>query len=107
MIGEYAYDDLAQTIISGYTDPSFTATTPVLVDATQSKADPSSEDVRRTSKKVVGRLPAGHRGKWAVLVGQGPLRFGIGRMGALTMASLGVPMEVFTEAGSALKFLRP
>jgi hypothetical protein len=96
MIGHYAYDDLAQAIISAYSHPNFTATTSVLVDARQSEANPSSDDVRHTSQKVVGRRPAGHSGKWAVLVGQGPLRFGIGRMGALTMGSLGVPMEVFT-----------
>jgi hypothetical protein len=103
--GNYAADELVQAIGKGYSDPEFVQTTPVLVDARQSAANPSSEDVRQTCRRIIGRRPPGHIGKWAIVTGHDPLRFGIGRMGSLTMETLGISVEVFTEMDAALTYV--
>ena len=65
-----------------------------------------SADMRRISKRVLARRPARHTGKWATLAASDPLRYGIARMGALNMQSLGVPMAVFTDYDAAIRHLK-
>lgn len=105
LVGEYELDELVEAITRGYADPNFAETTPVLVDSRQSSANPSSDAVRQLCRRVIGRRPPGHSGKWAIVTGTDPLRFGIGRMGSLTMESLGVSVQVFTELNSALTYV--
>lgn len=104
-VGQFTYDEFVEAVVHGYTDPSFTEKTPVLIDARESKADLTSADVHNISSRILGRRPAGHIGRWALVTSTEPLRFGIARMGALTMQSLGVPMEVFTDLRAALDYL--
>ena len=106
IVGEYELDELFDAITRGYTHPGFSETTPVLVDSRQSSANPSSDAVRQLCRKVIGRRPSGHTGKWAIVTGTDPLRFGIGRMSSLTMESMGVPVQVFTELNPALTYMR-
>src|SRR5690242_13351938 len=89
-VGDYGCDDLVTAITNGYADPNFGQTTAVLVDARESSANPTSDDVHHTCRRILGQRPPGHIGKWAVVTSKDPLRFGIGRMGSLTMQSLGV-----------------
>ena len=105
-VGEYACDDLITAITEGYSDPHFGQTTAVVFDARQSAANPSSEEIQQASRRILGQRPVGHIGKWAVVTIADPLRFGIARMGSLTMESLGVPVQVFTEMNSALEYVR-
>ena len=105
-VGDYQSDDLVAAITQGYSNPKFVQTTPLLVDTRQSAANPSSDDVQQTCRRILGHRPPGHIGKWAIVTGTDPLRFGIGRMGSLTMQSLGVPVEVFTEMAPALAYVR-
>ena len=104
--GDYPLRELVDGIISAYSNPKFTTSTSVLMDARQSTANRSSEDVWLSSQKLVGQQPAGYVGKWAIVVGDGPFRFALGRMGALTMESMGVPMAAFTDVNAALEYLR-
>lgn len=97
---------LIETITSAYNDPQFMLKTSVLVDVRQSAANPTSAEVQQASRVIVGRRPPGHVGRWAILTSREPMRFGNGRMAALTMESLGVPMGVFTEIEPALDYLR-
>src|SRR5689334_23211027 len=91
MEGGYASHDSGDVIIAGYSQPSFIHTTPVLIDARHSTSNRTSDDIWQTSRRLVRHRPAGHAGKWAIVVGEGPFRFALGRMGALTMESMGVP----------------
>jgi len=104
--GESTDDQLSAAVFAGYANSLFTPTTSVLLDARLSKANPSGEEVRRTCSKIIGRRPAGHSGKWALVTAREPLQFGIGRMRGLTMTGFGVPMEVFTDVHMALAFLQ-
>ena len=104
--GDFTHGELRNAIIAGYSDPRFTANTPVLVDSTRSVAIPSGADVQESSRIILGRRPAGHTGKFAIVTRSEPLRFGLARMAALTMESLGTTMAVFEERDAALKFLR-
>lgn len=106
VVGDYANDELVGAITRGYKDPSFTATTPVLIDGRRSSAAPNSQDVQHISRRIVGQRPAGHTGKWAIITSTEPLRFGVGRMASLTMESMGVPVEVFTDPDAALKYVK-
>lgn len=106
IVGEFESGQLLQAIIAGYSDPLFTVHTSVLVDARLSLANPSGEDVYRASRKITDQRPAGHTGKWVIVVRSEPLHIGLGRMAALTMESLGIPMAVFTEMNTALDYLR-
>lgn len=105
-VGEYELNDLVAVVTKGYSDPKFAQTTPLLFDTRQSTANPSSDDVQQLCRRILGPRPPGHIGKWALVTGKDPLRFGIGRMGSLTMHSLGVPVEVFTEMNPALAYIR-
>ena len=104
--GAYEADELVDVIRGGYTAPQFADNTHVLVDTRQSAANPSSEQVQQTCRRIVGQCPAGHKGKWALVTGTDPLRFGIGRMGSLVMKNLGISVEVFTEMDAALTYMR-
>src|SRR5579871_1376358 len=104
--GEYALDDLVAVVTNGYSHPNFAQTTPLLFDTRRSTASPTSDDVQQMCRRILGLRPPGHIGKWALVTGKDPLRFGIGRMGSLTMQSLGVPVEVFTEMDPALAYIR-
>jgi hypothetical protein len=104
--GAYEADELVDVIKNGYTAPEFAQTTHVLVDARQSAANPSSDEMQQTCRRIIGQCPAGHKGKWAVVTGTDPLRFGIGRMSSLVMKNLGISVEVFTEMDAALTFMR-
>ena len=106
VVGTFAIEEFVQTIVGKFADLKFTKSTPILIDSRDSQSQLMSADVREISGRVIARRPAGHTGKWATLTSADPLRFGIARMGALTMESLGVPMEVFTDMGSALAYLR-
>jgi hypothetical protein len=106
IIGGFASGELLQAIIAGYSDPLFVADTPVLVDARHSLANPAGEDMHQASRTITRQRPAGHDGKWAIVVRTEPVRIGLGRMAALTMESLGVPMGAFTEMNAALAYLR-
>ena len=105
-VGEYQSDDLVAVLTQGYSNAKFAQTTAVLFDTRQSAANPSSDDVQRLCRRILGQRPPGHIGKWAIVTGTDPLRFGIGRMGSLVMQSLGVPVEVFTEMDTALAYVR-
>ncbi len=105
-VGEYQSDDLVAVLTQGYSNPKFAQTTPVLFDTRQSAANPSSDEVQQLCRRILGQRPPGHIGKWAIVTGTDPLRFGIGRMGSLVMQSLGVPVEVFTEMNTALAYVR-
>ena len=105
LIGDLEGGQLIDAIVAGYSDPRFTVTSSILVDVRQSLANPSSEDMYQACKRILGPRPPGHRGKWAILVRNEPLRFGLGRMAAGRMGSLGVEMAVFTEMDAALRYL--
>lgn len=104
--GEYQSDELVSAITKGYRDPDFSQTTPILLDARHSSANPSSNDVQQTCRRILGLRPPGHIGRWAIVTGTEPLRYGIGRMGSLFMESLGVSVRVFTEFDEALAYVR-
>src|SRR5690242_17067036 len=104
--GDFVHGQLREAIVAGYSDPRFTANTPILVDATRSVAIPSGADVQESSRIILGRRPAGHTGRFAIVTRSEPLRFGLARMAALTMESLGATMAVFQETEAALKFLK-
>jgi hypothetical protein len=104
--GAYEADELVEIIKNGYTAPEFAQTTHVLVDTRRSAANPSSDEMQQTCRRIIGQCPAGHRGRWAVVTGTDPLRFGIGRMSSLVMKTLGIPVEVFTEMDAALAYMR-
>lgn len=104
--GAYQADELVEAIKQGYKAPQFGLTTHVLVDTRQSAANPSSEQVQQLCRRIIGQRPFEHKGKWAVVTGTDPLRYGIGRMGSLVMQSLGIPVEVFTEMDAALAYMR-
>lgn len=104
--GAYQADELVDVMKNGYTAQEFGETTPVLVDTRQSAANPSSEEVQQTCRRILGQRPAGHKGKWALVTGTDPLRFGIGRMSSLVMRNLGISVEVFTEMEAALAYIR-
>ena len=104
--GVYGADELVDVIRNGYTAPEFAQTTNVLVDTRASAANPTSEEVQLTCRRIIGQCPAGHRGKWALVTGKDPLRYGIGRMGSLVMQTLGISVEVFTEMEAALVYMR-
>ena len=106
VVGTFTIDEFVQTIVARFDDLKFTKTTPVLIDSRESQSQLMSADVREISRRVIARRPAGHTGKWATLTSADPLRFGIARMGATTIESLGVPMEVFTDMDPALAYLR-
>ena len=103
--GAYQPDELVEVIKKGYKAPEFLQTTHVLVDTRYSAANPSSEEVQQTCRRIAGQRPPGHAGKWALVTGTDPLRYGIGRMGSLVMQNLGIPVEVFTEMESALAYI--
>lgn len=107
IVEEYEYREFIEALIQAYDNPEFTKTTAVLIDARQSRSTLSGADMQATKRTIIGRRPASHTGKWAMVTGPEPLRFGIGRMAALTMESMGVKAEVFTDLDAALKFLRP
>lgn len=104
--GDFLPGQLKDAIVAGYSDPRFTANTAILVDSTRSLAIPSAADVQGASRIILGRRPVGHTGKFAIVTRSEPLRFGLARMAALTMESLGATMAVFQERDAALKFLR-
>ena len=104
--GAYEADELVDVIKNGYTAAEFAQTTNVLVDTRQSAANPSSDEVQQTCRRIIGQCPAGHRGKWAVVTGTDPLRFGIGRLISLVLKNLGIAVEVFTEMDAALAYMR-
>ena len=104
--GAYQADELVDVIKNGYTAPEFAHSTHVLVDTRQSEANPSSDEVQQVCRRIIGQCPAGHKGKWALVTGTDPLRFGIGRMGSLVMKNLGISVEVFTEMDAALAYMR-
>jgi hypothetical protein len=104
VVGEYPRGQIAETIIAAYSDPRFTSETAVLIDAREAQADPSAADVRDSARRILGQRPAGHVGKWAILVRNDPLQFGLARMAALTMESLGVSMGAFTDMDAALTY---
>src|SRR5690242_7652343 len=104
--GDFFPGQLRDAIISGYSDPRFTANTPILVDSSRSLAIPSGADVQGASRIILGRRPVGHTGKFAIVTRSEPLRFGLARMAALMMESLGATMAVFKDRDAALNFLR-
>jgi hypothetical protein len=106
VVGEYTYDEYVDAVVCGFSDPRFTSATPVLVDSRESEASPSSEDVRVVGRRILGQRPSGHAGKWAAVTNPEPLRFGSARMGGLTMRSLGLEVQVFTDVDAALAYLR-
>jgi hypothetical protein len=105
VVGDFGPGELTGAIVAGYSDPYFAADTPVLVDTRRSVAVPSGADVHQSSRSILGRRPAGHTGRFAIVTRSEPLRFGLARMAALTMESLGATMAVFHEPDAALKFL--
>ncbi len=104
-VGSYESAELVDVIKTGYAAPEFVQTTHVLFDTRRSAANPSSEELRQTCRRIIGQCPPGHTGKWALVTGTDPLRFGIGRMGSLLMETLGVPVQVFTEMDAALAYM--
>jgi hypothetical protein len=60
----------------------------------------------RAGRRILGQRPAGHAGKWAAVTNAEPLRFGSARMGGLTMRSLGLEVQIFTDVDAALAYLR-
>src|SRR5437868_1898290 len=80
--GDYSSQDLGDVIIAGYSQAMFTTTTSILMDARRSTANRSSHDIWLTSDRIVKKRPKGHSGRWAIVVGEGPFRFALGRMGA-------------------------
>ena len=106
VLGDFASGELRAAIVAGYSDPRFTRETPVLLDTRRSLAIPSSADVMHSSQVILGRRPAGHIGRFAIITRNDPLRFGLARMASLTMENMGATMAVFHEAGAALNFLR-
>lgn len=106
VVGDYTYDEYVEAVVRGFSDPKFASTTPVLVDSRESAASPSSEDVRNVGRRILGRRPAGHIGNWAAVTNTQPLRYGSARMGGLTMASLGLEVQIFTDMDAALAYLR-
>lgn len=106
VVGEYTYDEYVDSIVRGFSDPRFTSTTPVLVDSRESEASPTSEALRDVGRRILGQRPADHVGKWAAVTRSEPLRFGSARMGGLTMQSLGLEVQIFTDPDAALAYLR-
>src|SRR5689334_21854283 len=76
--GSYEAEELVGVMKKGYAAPKFAQTTHVLVDTRKSAANPSSEDVQQMCRRIIGQRPPGHMGKWVVVTGTDPLRFGIG-----------------------------
>ena len=105
IVGNFAAGELLEAFLAGFADPRFTASTAIFVDARLSSANPSGKDVSRSSERIAASRPIGHSGKWAIVTSTTPVRFGLGRMAALTMESIGVPMAVFTEMDAALEYL--
>ena len=105
ILGDFAPGELTEAIISAYSDPHFMASTPILVDTRRSLANPSGADMRDASRTILGRRPAGHTGRFAIVTRSEPLRFGLARMATLNMESFGATMAVFHETDAALKFL--
>lgn len=105
VVGEFPRGQIADTILAAYSDPRFTTDTDVLIDARKAQADPSA-NLNLSARRILGLRPAGHTGRWAIVVGLEPLQFGMARMAALTMQSLGVPMGAFTEMDAALAYLK-
>ena len=105
IVGEFEPGELLEAIIAGYSNPEFCMNTPVLVDARQSLANPSIADVWLASRRMVGERPAGHSGKWAILVRSEPLRLGLASMATHAMESLGAELAVFTEKDAALEYM--
>ena len=106
VVGDYGFNEYVETVLRGFSDPRFNTTTPVLVDSRESMASPSSSDLRSICGRILGRRPAGHVGRWAAVTSSAPLRFGIARMGGLTMESLGLEVQVFMDIATALAYLR-
>jgi hypothetical protein len=98
--------EVVEIFLAACSDPRFTAETAVLIDARESQANPSSADLHEYARRIIRRCPVGYAGKWAVVVRKEPLQFGLGRMGALTMESAGIPMAAFTEMDAALTYLK-
>ena len=106
IVGEYTYDEYVDAIVRGFSDPRFTNATPVLVDSRESEASPTSEELRDVGRRILGQRPADHVGKWAAVTKSEPLRFGSARMGSLTMRSLGLEVQIFTDMDPAIAYLR-
>ena len=103
--GEYGPEDLVRVVAQGFKDPRFTQSTPVLLNAYLSSTNPPGAYIQRTTREIIDQRPTGHYGKWAIVAGNSPWRFGLARMRALWMDSLGVGMEVFTDTKPALDYL--
>ena len=106
IMGDYESADFTRTIAQGYTDPRFLRTTPILIDARESESSITGDEMQRIKRRIIGQLPAGHEGKWAMVTRTDPLRYGIGRMAGLVMESMGVPAVIFTDIEEARIFLR-
>jgi len=106
MSGENAFREFVTAIRQAYADERFGTRTPVLIDARQSTAAPNAAEVHEGCRSLMMARPNGHAARWASVVRPEPLRFGIGRMVALTMESMGSETAVFTEVEAALTFLK-
>lgn len=106
IVGEHLYEEVVEVVVRASADPNFSHATPVLLNARQWLGNPSSDEVWDGNRRIFSRRPDGHVGKWAILASAEPFRFGIARMIALTLESMGLSGAAFTDAEAALDYLR-
>ena len=106
IVAEVSKEEVIETAIAAFSDPRFKETMNVLVDARQSITNPSAVEMEMVIRTATSRRPRGHAGKWAIVVRNEPLRFGVGRMAAGMMGTFGIRTEVFTDVEKATQYLR-
>ena len=103
--GEYAFEDPIRAVTDAMNNPRFHPGISLLIDAHESKARPSADDIRVRANWITSLVPRGVSRRCAVVVSTLPHHYGLARMLGIHLDLQNIALEIFTGFEEAMRWL--
>jgi len=97
--------DLAEAVVAAKAETAFRSGTFLLLDARQSKLNPTADEIRARCHSIAALRDLGLSRHCAVVLGSRPVQFGLARMAQAFLEVEGMDFGIFDDLDEALVWL--